>query len=359
MGHDYTLKSGLVGLVLFFFGIALTAQDARFAQFYATPLQLNPALTGVYAGTFRTTVNYRELYASVLGPDAYRTISAGMEFRKPVLRGDYAAFGITALRDQVGEANFTRTQAALSGSFLKSLGGGTRYRGSGNYLVVGGQLGFGQRGFDWEKLWYSNQFFVDNESRKAYIDYAADPGESFPRSNTGMYLDFNAGLLWYTIRRENKSLYFGGAIQHVNQPNISFMDAQDERLYRKYVVHGGGEMPLGDRGFSLLPALAAMRQGPAFSTTAGMNLRYTQREWQEVALRAGAWAHLSNRVDKTGLDAIILSAILELERWQLGLSYDLTASSLAVTNGARGAFEVSLIYTQPENFRSRVACPNF
>ena len=33
------------------------AQDARFSQFYATPLQLNPAMIGVYEGQFRVGVN--------------------------------------------------------------------------------------------------------------------------------------------------------------------------------------------------------------------------------------------------------------------------------------------------------------
>lgn len=42
------------------------AQDARFAQFYYAPLQLNPALTGVFEGQFREspiTANYIPAYS--------------------------------------------------------------------------------------------------------------------------------------------------------------------------------------------------------------------------------------------------------------------------------------------------------
>ena len=359
MGKVYA-DSGRVAAVLLFclLGWSLRAQDARFAQFYASPLQVNPALTGLFAGQMRLTVNYRELYTSILGNQAYRTISAGAEMRYPVSRSDYAAFGLTALRDQVGESQFTRTQGALSGAYLKQLSGG-RSRTSGQYLVAGAQLGFGQRGFDWQKLWFSEQFFVDDATRQAFVDYGASSGETFPSMRTGLYLDFNAGLLWYTVNDENNSFYVGGSIFHLNQPNISFTEDFNERLYRKFVGHLGGELPFGRTGFSLLPAAAVMSQGPAFSTTAGANLRFSSNEWREVALRAGAWAHVSNRLEQKGLDAIILSSVLELNQWQLGFSYDLTTSSLTRSNNARGAFEVSLIYMSAERARSSVLCPNF
>ena len=47
--------------------------------------------------------------------------------------------------------------------------------------------------------------------------------------NTDIYLDFNAGLLWYALFADNQSLYFGGAIQHLNTPNISFLENVDEK----------------------------------------------------------------------------------------------------------------------------------
>lgn len=334
------------------------AQDARFAQFYASPLTLNPAMTGIFAGQYRFAVNYRSLYASVLGDEAYKTLAASFDYRYRVGRQDYVGLGGIALRDQVGNSRFSRTEAGLSGSYLKHLGGG-RYRRSDQYLVAGAQLGLGQRGFDAEKLWFSNQFFVDEASRQAYIDYGASSQESFADLRTDIYLDFNAGLLWYAIFDDNASMYVGGAMYHLSEPNISFLEDRDEQLYRKWVAHAGGQMPI-TREISLLPSIVVMGQGPAFSTTGGLNLRYSNRDWREVAIRAGVWGHVSNQRDKTALDAIIFSTILEMERWQFGLSYDMTTSLLAGANNSRGAFELSLIYTQPEKIRQRgVTCPKF
>lgn len=337
---------------------AAGAQDARFAQFYASPLTLNPAMTGIFAGQSRFAVNYRTLYSSLLGDEAYKTIAGSFDYRYQVGRMDYVGIGVVALRDQVGASNFSRTEGGLSASYLKHLGGG-RYRSSDQYLVVGAQLGSGQRGFDAEKLWFSNQFFVDEASRQAYIDYAASSQESFADLRTNLYLDFNAGLLWYALFDDDASIYVGGAMFHLTEPNISFMEDREEQLYRKWVAHAGGQLPL-TREISLLPAASVMGQGPAFSATGGLNLRYANHDWRDVAIRAGAWGHLSNQSDKMGLDAVIFSAILEMERWQLGFSYDMTTSLLAGANNSRGAFEMSLIYTQPEKARQRrVSCPRF
>ncbi len=330
------------------------AQDTRFAQFYAAPLQTNPAMIGVYEGQWRFAANYRTLYASVLANKPFRTMAASFDARRRVMKGDYVGFGLSAVRDQVGTSQFSQTQVMLGASFMKQLGGGGYSRNS-QYLIAGAQLGFGQRSFNWQELWFSSQYDGGNN----VIDFGSDSGEGFADRNSKQYLDFNAGLLWYAIADDNLSIYFGGALHHINTPNVSFRDLADEKLYSRWVAHTGGELPLGDN-LSVLPAVAVMKQGPSFSTTAGANFRYTSRDWREVAIRAGGWAHVSNQLDKgMTMDAVIVSAILEMERWNLGLSYDITTSKLASVNNSRGAFEVSLIYTHPEKTRLKVNCPKF
>ncbi len=329
------------------------AQDPRFAQFYASPLQLNPAMTGVYEGQFRFIANYREQYNSLLGNQPFRTISAGFDMRHQVNRGNYAGFGVTVLRDAAGLSNFSRQTGALSASFMKQLGGG-RYSHNDQYLIAGAQIGFGQQGLDWNKLWFSNQYDTDN----GVINVDNPTGENFVTDNSKMYLDFNAGILWYALFEENRSIYFGGAFHHLNSPNVSFLE-QSSEIPRRWVVHGGGEIPF-TKELSLLPAVAVMAQNKSMSTTAGANFRFTNREWRELALRAGAWAHVVNQLESGfALDAITATAILELERWNLGFSYDITASKLTTANNGRGAFEMSLIYTHPAKSRARVNCPNF
>ncbi|MEM6397501.1 MAG: PorP/SprF family type IX secretion system membrane protein [Bacteroidota bacterium] len=343
------------------FGLgSVQSQDARFAQFYANPLYVNPALTGVFEGQLRFTANYRVLYSSILGTDAFRTVSAGLDVRRPAGKGNFVGLGAQILQDVAGETSFSRTQGQISASFQKILGSSGRGRNAmSHYLVGGGSLGFGQRGFDIEKAWFSTQWFNDPVSGDSYIDRGLDGEPGFVGGNSELYLDFSAGLLWYGVFGENRSMYAGAAIHHLNEPNISVIDGGTDQLYRKIVGHIGGELPFGRTGFSILPAAQVMSQGPAFSAMGGANLRYTQREWREVALRIGAWAHFSNRLDDTAADAVIISAVLEMESLQFGVSYDLTLNDLNISNDGRGAFELSVIYVKAANFRGRVDCPKF
>lgn len=335
--------------------LRLDAQDPRFSQFYATPNQLNPALNGVFEGAFRFTANYRELYSSILAKDAFRTFAAGVEFRNKVGRsGDFYGLSMSALRDNVGISNFNRFHAHVGGSYLKQLNS-SRYRSSDQYLIAGAQIGAGQRGFDWGRLWFSNQF----NTNQAFVDYGSASGEDFQRRETSIFLDFNAGLLWYAILDDNASIYAGGALHHINEPNISFVETMDEVLHRKWVGHAGGEIPFSQQ-LSLLPAVAVMGQNKGMSAAVGANVRYTNRDWKEIAVRAGAWAHVVNRLDQgMHLDAIAVTTVLEMERWNLGLSYDVTTSILSAANNSRGAFEMSFIYVQPSQQRFKVNCPRF
>jgi type IX secretion system PorP/SprF family membrane protein len=148
-------------------------------------------------------------------------------------------------------------------------------------------------------------------------------------------------------------------MHHLNKPVISLAADENETLYSRWTAHAGGQFPLNET-VSLLPGALVMRQGPAFETDLGVNLRYSNNDYNELALRAGAWARVGNKLQK-GLqtDAITVVGMLELSRWMLGLSYDITVSSLTQANNSRGAFEISLTYFHPGEKRARVVCPNF
>ncbi|MCB0584279.1 MAG: PorP/SprF family type IX secretion system membrane protein [Phaeodactylibacter sp.] len=351
-------KITLIALVSLFCWLATPqkaqAQDPRFSQFYAAPTELNPAMIGVYEGKFRLIANYRELYSSILASHPFRTIAASFDMRQRVQQQDYFGFGFSVLRDDAGISEFHRTKANVGASFMKQLGG-SKYSPYDQYLIAGAQLGFGQHGLNWQRLWFSEQFDVGG----GFVDDNAPSGENFDKRTTGLYLDFNAGLLWYILFEDHLSLYAGGALHHLNSPNVSFLEGSEDPLHTRWTGHAGGEIPF-TRELSFLPAVAVMGQNTHFSTTFGGNFRYTNRDWKEVAIRAGGWVHFSNELESgVAMDAVVATAILEMERWNFGISYDITTSLLATANNSRGAFELSFIYTQPAHWRTSVKCPNF
>jgi type IX secretion system PorP/SprF family membrane protein len=327
------------------------AQDARFSQFYNSPLNLNPAMIGVYNGGHRVVVNYRDQWNSFLAPEPFRTYSVSYDMRKNVNRDDYIAFGVSAMHDEAGTSLFNQNRGNLGLSFIKQLSGGRNT--ADHYLTAGAQFGAGQNSIDVNRLWFSNQFDNGTETPNTSISN----GESNIQANTNVYVDFNAGLSWYVLFDNEGFIYAGGAMNHINRPNISLMNNNNERLYSRWLGHAGGLIPMTDN-FGLMPALQLMKQGPSFESDLAMNVRYTNHDRNELGLRAGLSTRIANRLNKgVHMEALTVLAMVEIQRWTVGISYDVTTSTLTRANNSRGAFEVSAIYIHPEHRRSKVKCP--
>ena len=52
-----------------------TAQDPNFSQFFASPLTLNPALTGKFDGVYRVAGNYRDQWPTINNAFVTKTVS--------------------------------------------------------------------------------------------------------------------------------------------------------------------------------------------------------------------------------------------------------------------------------------------
>lgn len=346
----FILFALLIGSVL-----SVSAQDARFSQTYASPLNLNPAMTGVFEGEFRVVANYRDQWSSISPTAPFRTIGASFDYRCNVANKDFLSFGVNLMRDDAGASRFTQNKGALSVSFMKMLSEGYGWRAMDQYLVVGAQLGAGQNGIYYNDLLFSTQF--DNGTQT--VNPLLNSQESLDETSR-TYLDFNAGLMWYGVWDDRISIYAGGAIAHLNQPNISFFtETENDRLYRRYTGHLGGEIPIGKK-LSWMPGLVFNKQGPSTQTDFGTQFRYSNNDYQEIALRLGVWGRVVNQLeDNLSAESIVVTTMFELDRWMIGLSYDINTSTLSRATNSRGAFEVAIIYIHPSSLRRNVECPTF
>lgn len=128
--------------------------DIHFSQFYMSPLNLNPAMTGVMNCNTRMVANYRNQWASILRSNAFRTYSVSYDQRIPSGRYDFFGVGGTFWGDRAGEANFSTMTGKVSLSYSKRMGG---YRKKANYLVVGAEGGAAQRSIDFLNLRWGTQ----------------------------------------------------------------------------------------------------------------------------------------------------------------------------------------------------------
>lgn len=343
-----------LGVLIFLFAFALNAQaqDIHFSQFYLSPLNLNPALTGVMNCNGRFTANYRNQWASVLRNNAFKTFSVSYDQKIPVGRSDYFGAGVTLWRDKAGSLGFGTMQAKVSGSYSKKMGG---YRQKAHYFVVGAEGGWSQRSIDFQKTQWGNQF--DGHS-------SFDPGkasfEDWGKDQFG-FVDAGAGVMWFSVFDEMSNFHIGGAYSHINRANVSFKEVDEVLLYSRITTHIGGEFLLTDR-VGLGPKFVAFFQGKSRELTGGTNIKFilgNNRLFYQ-AVQFGVWSRIANRLDTDILmDALILTSRFDYDQFSLGFSYDINTSNLNNVSHSNGAFEFSMAYKICGPERRGVYCPHF
>lgn len=340
-------------VLLVFVSLQLSAQDPHFSQYYFTPIELNPALSGVFEGKHRASISYRDQWSSLLGSNSFRTLRASTDIKWGMGKNDFLVFGMTLLGDEVGESNFRQSTGHLTVSYIMKLTE-KKYGTGAQYLSGGIKVGAGINSADWSSLWFGRQYDVGNET----INTGASNGESFDELNTGAYPDMGVGLFWYAITSKSSSVYAGFSMDHINKPVISLINSSTS-LYQKWSFNMGGEMGFNNET-SLMPSLLYLKQGPSRQINVGSQVRFSKREWGDVALRVGLFTRYANTFNGGHFDAFILTSTWEMGRFDLGLSYDVTTSNLETFNSRKGAFEISLTYVN-DNFERKldVTCPKF
>ncbi len=346
------LKDLIIVCIAVLGSFALNAQDIHFSQFYMSPLNLNPALTGVMNCNVRLVANYRNQWASVLKSHAFKTYSVSYDQRIPVGRYDYFGVGGSFWGDKAGELDFATLQGRLSLSYSKKMGG---YRSKAHYLVLGADVGVTQRSVALQNARYGTQ-----HNGNGGYDGSLPSYEEFDQDNL-LYPDLSAGILWFSVFNAENNIYFGASYGHLNRANVSFQSQSFEAIYSKFTIHGGGEFMIGDR-IGLVPNVVVLMQGPSFELNAGTNLKLllggSQRTNQ--SFQFGAYMRLSNHFEKSmTADAVILNVRFDYNDFSIGFSYDINVSSLRPASNSNGSFEFALIYKICGPQRRNVYCPNF
>ncbi len=342
-------KFNFTFLFLIMISVFVQAQDQHFTQFYASPLTLNPALTGAFNGKYRASTIYRDQWRSALD-NPYTTFGAAIDVRFPVELDsrykDAFAVGLMFFNDDVSGVDFSTNQIALSGAFHKGLDFDKT-----QYLSIGFQGALAQRNINYEDLLFDDQF---NDLDAFEFGTAEDLPE-----NNFTFSDLSIGLN-YTYAPSNRTSFFAGfAMHHVFQPQVTFYnfdDGGDSKLFRKYSAQISASIPVSDL-MSISPRLLFASQGPHLEINTGANLRYQFNDFGSTALHIGSWVRpVSNEDNSISLDALVLMTGIELNAVIVGLSYDLNLTDIATAR--RGAFELSITYLGDfEN--DSILCPKF
>nr|MDQ6904192.1 PorP/SprF family type IX secretion system membrane protein [Bacteroidota bacterium] len=145
-------KSPLLVALLFATFFA-NAQDPHFSQFFASPLTLNPALTGKFDGTVRVAGNYRNQWPAF--NNVYTTSTLSVDFgilKNKLPENDTWGLGILALTDQAGGGILTNNYMGISTSYHKALD-----EDGFQQLGIGFQGTYGQKRLNNNKLVFEDQ----------------------------------------------------------------------------------------------------------------------------------------------------------------------------------------------------------
>lgn len=336
-------------LFLLVFTQSLTAQDQHFTQFYASPLMLNPGLTGAFEGRYRVGTIYRDQWRKVLdNPIQTFAVAADLRFDAPGKRvyDDAFGLGIMFFNDKVSVVDFSTTQIALSLAYHKSLGADNR-----QFLSLGIQGGLTQRNVNYESLEFQDEF-------DGTTGYTLPTGEVLPENNFA-YPDFNVGLNYSARFGRYGALFAGVAMHHVLEPEVSFYGkgVPGEKLYRKLSAQLSANIPVGNTRTSFLPRVLFAKQGPHMQINAGANFRTAIGKYGTTALHVGGWLRPVRTESSFGLDAVVALVGIEFNNILFGLSYDLNPKALSVGQ-RQGAFEISIAYLG-EYQNEEILCPKF
>lgn len=309
------------------------AQDVHFTQFTASPLIVNPAFTGAFAGSWRASAIYRDQWRSVTSPFKTYAVSFDAPIVNDLTLDDYLAAGLQLYNDRAGDGNLQNMSALASIAYHKFLGSSADPNMT---LSVGFQGGYTQKSIDLSRLYFGNEF--QNGQFMSGIG-----GESL--NNKVDYFTINAGIGWGHRVGERFSYQLGLGANNLNQPAETFQKKPNSEvgLGMRYTAQVGAIAYLSDK-FSLRPALLYQSQSTATEIVAGNEFHYIlgNPEFQNftTAVFLGGWTRLQ--------DAMMITAGFEIKGVRLGLSYDINNSDLKNASNGAGGFEISLTYIAPD-----------
>jgi type IX secretion system PorP/SprF family membrane protein len=315
-------------LLLFLLGSAARAQDIHFSQFYETPLLRNPSLAGIFTGDFRIQTVFRDQWNSFA--DAYRTGSFNAEYKWPVgHQNDYFTTALEVLYDKAGTAALTTTELLPALNYHKSLSDEKSM-----YLSLGFMGGLVEKTLDLSKVTTNSQY-----NGTAY-DPALPNGETILSPNVH-YLDGSLGISFNTTfgPDNQNSMYAGFAYHHLNRPKNSFYKNPTIELDPKYVFSAGLKTVVNDYSYFTFYADYS-HQGPAVETVGGVLYSYklgNDPDYYPYTVTLGSMLRWN--------DALIPVVKLEMNSFNIGLSYDVNVSRLNTVSDSRGGFELSLSYS--------------
>ncbi len=333
-------KSLLYVLFLLLAG-SLSSQDIHYSQFYNSPLNVNPAKTGIFNGDKRLNLSYRSQWRSVPVPWTTFSGSFDRKFYPKYGKKHFFSAGVLFNYDAQGDiADINLTNFNITGSWTKMIN-------ENNLFTVGAILGYATRGFDFNSLTFDNQWNGQE------FDRNLSASENFDTERTS-FIENGLGLnyRWQKSSRTKLDLGIGG--YHLIRPGISFDDSDDVKLSRRISLTGIGSFELSRKLDIQVNGLYQFQQDSNELILSALGKIYiNQQRGKELALHLGlGW--------RSGKSLFPIVA-LQHRQMYISLNYDVDLTEFAEIHNQRrpSSFEMHFNYIITDVKPKVKVCPIF
>jgi type IX secretion system PorP/SprF family membrane protein len=323
-----------------FRAIPAFAQDPSFSQFFSSPLNVDPALTGNINADWRFISNIRNQWIGSSSPYVTGTISFDTKLLAARMANipeeNFFGVGGMLMYDYAMNGTLKSTYASANLSYnIKLTDGASTQR-----LAVGFGAIYGRRKLDISRLNFLEQFTGSGFNT------------NLPTGETGLtnmkpYLSSSAGIT-YSLITENNNLDIGVSAFHLNRPKQTYTTDPLQYVPLRKVVHANFESYLNERVVLNTNAIYQSQSGTQYFS-AGAAIGYYLQDENSLLVNAGAWYWSQN--------AVIPYFGFSYGTFQMGLSYDLTTSKLAAGSGRPNTWELSMILRGTKEKSRIVPCP--
>ncbi|MFY7794163.1 MAG: PorP/SprF family type IX secretion system membrane protein [Chitinophagaceae bacterium] len=318
----------------------LHAQDPAFSQFFSSPLNINPALTGNIISEWRVISNMRSQWMGPVSPYQTATVSFdGRPFKQKLPENSMVGIGAMLMTDRVMAGAIAGNFASLNAAYNLKVAEG--YNGEEHQLGIGIGGIFGHRRVDYTKLNFGEQF------NGRIFDTNLPTGQTV-LSQMRPYFSSSAGIIYSQIG-DTYNLDVGYAQFHANRPRQSFLEDDMQVLPVRHVAHVNFERYLSEV-LVLNTNAIYQRQSTASYLSVGAALGYYLSSTEDIILNAGLWYWSKN--------AVVPYVGYVYRNFQIGFSYDVTVSKFTYPRQRPRTWELSLIMRgDRDRNRGVIACP--
>jgi type IX secretion system PorP/SprF family membrane protein len=322
------MKKLILCFLVFVLADMAVAQSYHFSQFFSTPLLTNPANTGFTNGPFRVSSNFRSQGMPGGNNQFTGYVSADASpFRDYITEGHKAGVGIYVMNDHSLTSAVQTNSVGLSAAYHVGL---DIY--SEQSFGLGIQGTYNQRRLNYNKLTFENQ----------YTPVGYDPslpiGESL-NFDSKSFFDLNAGVV-YNYNVANRAFFAGLSVYNILRHKDNVLE-DDYKMPMRFSFQAGSQVPVSTSE-NVYVSLTAMHQAGTTEATLGgaygFNLSETEEDRSEII--GGLWYRFK--------DALIPYIGYQHNSFQVGFSYDYTASGMKTGAQVRNGMELTLQFRAPD-----------